>query len=163
MQSPTRRDEAVVNLDVPGSPEEAVVGLLMQAGRKLRTRHQEDQVEPSCFPLVKHLMFNDAMRVSDLAAKVDLDISTVSRQVKSLEDKGIVERAHDPADGRASLVQLSAEGRDVMQAAFQRRFARIKNVLAPWTERDRAELQRLLTRLTADLREANEHEESRSY
>ena len=88
--------------DEPATPEEAVIGLLMQAGRKLRTRHPEDQVDPSTFPLAKALMCHREMRVSDLAAKVELDASTVSRQIKQLEDKGIVERTTDPADGRAS-------------------------------------------------------------
>src|SRR5690349_3009588 len=88
----------------PATPEEAVIGLLMQAGRKLRTRHPADTVDPSTFPLAKALMCHEAMRVSDLAARIELDASTVSRQIKQLEDKGIVERTADPADGRASLV-----------------------------------------------------------
>ncbi|HET6626792.1 MAG TPA: MarR family transcriptional regulator [Nocardioidaceae bacterium] len=162
MQS-TPQSEGSERFDDPTSPEEAVIGLLMQAGRRLRTRHPEDQVEPSCFPLAKHLMFHDAIRVSDLAAMVHLDASTVSRQVRTLEDKGIVERTDDPADGRASLIRISDDGRAVMQAAFQRRFQRITHALEPWSDHDRAELQRLVTRLAADLRESHEHEESRSH
>jgi DNA-binding MarR family transcriptional regulator len=142
--------------ETPSSPEEAVIGLLMQAGRRLRTRHPDDQVDPSTFPLAKQLLCHDAMRVSDLAAKVGLDASTVSRQIKQLEDKSIVERTHDPADGRASLVKLSDEGRATMQEAFRRRFERIKDVLGPWSDRDRYELQSLLTRLADDLRSAND-------
>ncbi len=144
----------------PQSAEEAVIGLLMQAGRRLRTRHPEDQVDPSTFPLAKQLMFHDAMRLSDLAAAVELDASTVSRQVKQLEDKGMLERTPDPADGRASLIRISPEGRLIMQAAFRRRFERIKSVLEPWSQRDRELLQKLLIRLAADLREANDLQES---
>lgn len=136
-----------------------MISLLMQAGRRLRTRHPEDQVDPSTFPLAKRLMFCGPMRVSDLAAAVELDTSTVSRQIKQLEDKGIVERTADPADGRASLVQLSDSGRSVMQAAFQRRFRRIQAVLEPWSQRDRETLQRLLTRLADDLSVANDDSE----
>jgi DNA-binding MarR family transcriptional regulator len=147
--------------DQPRTPEEAVVALLMAAGRRLRTRHPEDQVDPSCFPMAKHLMFH-SMRVSDLAAKIELDTSTVSRQIKHLEDKGIVERAADPADGRASLVRLTDEGRAAMQSAFHRRFERIKRVLEPWSERDKETLQELLIRLATDLREASDDEESGS-
>lgn len=146
--------------EAPTTPEEAVIGLLMQAGRRLRTRHPEDQVDPSTFPLAKQLMCHDAMRVSDLAAKVELDASTVSRQIKQLEDKGIVERTSDPADGRASLVRLSDEGHRSMQAAFRRRFQRIQQALEPWSQRDRDLLQKLLTRLAADLRDANDLQES---
>ncbi|MBA2559334.1 MAG: MarR family transcriptional regulator [Propionibacteriales bacterium] len=142
----------------PRSPEEAVIMLLMQAGRRLRTRHPEDEVDPSTFPLAKQLMCYDAMRVSDLAARVGLDASTVSRQIKQLEDKGIVERTADPADGRASLVQLSAAGHATMQSAFRRRFQRIQEVLVAWSERDRTQLQRLLTRLANDLGDANDRD-----
>jgi len=133
-----------------------VVGLLMQAGRRLRTRHPDDTVDPSCFPLAKRLMHADAMRVSDLAIDVELDTSTVSRQIKQLELKGIVERTTDPDDGRASLVRLTDEGRSTMQAGFRRRFERIQAVLEPWSERDRQQLQRLLTRLTHNLAAAND-------
>lgn len=133
-----------------------MVGLLMQAGRRLRTRHPDDTVDPSCFPLAKRLMHADAMRVSDLAIDVELDTSTVSRQIKQLELKGIVERTTDPDDGRASLVRLTDEGRSTMQAGFRRRFERIQAVLEPWSERDRQQLQRLLTRLTHNLAAAND-------
>jgi DNA-binding MarR family transcriptional regulator len=142
----------------PQSPEEAVIMLLMQAGRRLRARHPGDEVDPSTFPLAKQLMCNNAMRVSDLAARVGLDASTVSRQIKQLEDKGVIERTPDPADGRASLVQLSSKGRTTMQSAFKRRFERIETALVPWSERDRKRLQALLTRLANDLREATDRE-----
>jgi DNA-binding MarR family transcriptional regulator len=145
-------------LRAPSSPEQAVLFLLMQAGRRLRTRLSDDLVEPSCFPLVKELMGSDALRVSDVAASVGLDTSTVSRQIKQLEGVGIVERTPDPADGRASLVRLTATGRSTMQAAFERRFQRIHAVLQHWSDDDRAQLQSLLTRLAADLASANERE-----
>ena len=144
----------------PESPEEAVIVLLMQAGRRLRTRHPEDQVDPSTFPLAKQLMCHDGLRLSDLAAKVELDASTVSRQIKQLEDKGIVERTPDPDDGRASLIRITPHGQQIMQAGFRRRFERIKSVLEPWSERDRDRLQELLTRLASDLRDANDLQES---
>jgi DNA-binding MarR family transcriptional regulator len=144
----------------PQSPEESVIMLLMQAGRRLRTRHPEDEVDPSTFPLAKQLMCSEGLRVSDLAARVGLDVSTVSRQIKQLEDKGIVERTPDPADGRASLVRISATGRAVMQAAFRRRFERIKAALEPWSDDDRRRLQDLLTRLATDLAAANDRDVS---
>jgi DNA-binding MarR family transcriptional regulator len=142
----------------PRSPEEAVIMLLMQAGRRLRTRHPMDQIDPSSFPLAKQLLDCDAMRVSDLAACVELDTSTVSRQIKQLEDKGIVERTADPDDGRASLVRLSESGRETVIAGFRRRFARIQAALEPWSADDRALLQTLLTRLATDLREAQDRD-----
>jgi DNA-binding MarR family transcriptional regulator len=146
----------------PGSPEAALVLLLMQAGRRLRTRHPEDLVDPSTFPLARHLMASDGLRVSDLACRVGLDVSTVSRQIKHLEDKGYIERAADPDDRRASLVRLTDEGTSTMRAAMQRRLDRISAALAHWSARDRKALQTLLTRLAADLAGANDDAESGS-
>lgn len=151
-------DGQVRGTDEPSSPEEAVIMLLMQAGRRLRTRHIEDSVDPSTFPLAKQLFGSEGMRVSELATRVGLDASTVSRQIKQLEDKDICERTPDPADGRASLVRLSESGREIMVAAFRRRFARIQGVLEPWSDSDRALLQHLLTRLAADLGEASDRD-----
>ncbi len=132
--------------------------LVMQAGRRFRSRHPEDEVDPSSFPLAKQLMCHDAMRVSDLATRLGLDASTVSRQIKQLEDKGMVERTTDPADGRASLVQISASGEEIMLSAFRRRYERIRAALAPWTESDRHKLQVLLTRLAQDLAAASDRD-----
>jgi DNA-binding MarR family transcriptional regulator len=146
----------------PATAEEAVVGLLMQAGRKLRTRHPEDQVDPSTFPLAKMLMCHREMRVSDLATKVELDASTVSRQIKQLEDRLLVERTADPADGRASLVRLTPLGEEQIQAAMRRRFLRIKSALDSWDDADKDALRILLNRLANDLRDANDLDETRS-
>jgi DNA-binding MarR family transcriptional regulator len=98
------------------------------------------------------------MRVSDLASCVELDTSTVSRQIKQLEDKGIIERTADPDDGRASLVRLTDHGRETVIAGFRRRFDRIKAALEPWSDADRASLQALLTRLASDLRDAQDRD-----
>lgn len=100
----------------------------------------------------------DAMRVSDLAANIGLDASTVSRQIKQLEALGVVERTADPADGRASLVKLSSQGRATIQAGFERRLKPIQAVLEPWSAKDRAVLQQLLTRLATDLASANDRD-----
>jgi DNA-binding MarR family transcriptional regulator len=142
----------------PQSPEEAVIMLVMEASRRFRSRDPEDQVDPSSFPHAKQLMCHDAMRVTDVATRLGLDASTVSRQIKHLEDKGLVERTPDPADGRASLVQISAAGQASMQAAFRRRYERIRAVLEPWTDDDRARLQELLTRLADDLAAASDRD-----
>jgi DNA-binding MarR family transcriptional regulator len=162
MQGNPGRAPGLPLLAEQGTPEAAVVMFLMQAGRRLRTRHPEDAVDPSTFPLARNLMTSGAMRVSDLAARCELDVSTVSRAVKQLEDKGYLERTADPGDGRAWLVQLTDEGVRIMREAMRRRLDRISAALSDWSEEDRAHLQRLLTTLAADLAAANDQAESRS-
>lgn len=147
--------------DLPASPEESVMGLLMQLGRMLRTRYPEDAVEPSCFPLAKPLL-RGPLRISDLANRCGLDTSTVSRHIKLLEDRGIVSRKPDTDDGRASLVSFTQEGSELIRAAFRRRMERIGAVLEPWSDSDRSKLRTLLVRLAADLRQANDDHDAAS-
>lgn len=61
----------------------------------------------------------DGLRIIDLCEDALLTQAGVSRLVGRLERKGLVERSGDPDDGRASRIQLSAEGR-----AVQRRVGR---------------------------------------
>lgn len=51
------------------------------------------------------------LRMQDLAERVVLSRSRVSRLVDELERDGYVERRADPDDGRATLAHMTAEGR----------------------------------------------------
>ena len=51
------------------------------------------------------------LRMQDLAARVVLSRTRVSRLVSELERVGYIERVPDPDDGRATLARITAEGR----------------------------------------------------
>jgi DNA-binding MarR family transcriptional regulator len=57
------------------------------------------------------------LRMQDLAARAVLSRTRVSRIVGELEQVGYVERRPDPDDGRASLVALTADGREALRRA----------------------------------------------
>ena len=86
------------------------------------------------FHLVRRLADSGPARASDLAQLVCLDLSTVSRQVASLEHLGLVERRPDPLDGRASLLLLSPKGRRVSTRLSQARRTMFAEILAEWPE-----------------------------
>jgi DNA-binding MarR family transcriptional regulator len=92
-------------------------------------------------------------RPSDLAVGLGLDVSTVSRHVRALEEIGYVARAGDPDDRRAALLDLTASGRAVLAAALAARRAVLDRALADWSEADRRALATLLIRLGDDLAE----------
>ena len=54
-------------------------------------------------------------RLGALAQAFGLDPSTITRQVQSLEQAALVVRSTDPSDRRASLLDLSEEGRSVLR------------------------------------------------
>ena len=91
------------------------------------------------------------MRLWDLAVDVCLDVSTMSRHVRALEERGYVERTVDPADARASLLTLSAAGRKVLDTAWASRRAWIDRSLADWSAEDRRILADVLERFAEAL------------
>lgn len=133
------------------TPEDALILLMMQVGRRLRSRHPDDEIEPSIMPVLHALKCQDSIRLSDLAARLHLDASTISRHIRQLEDIGLVERSGDPDDRRATQVAITDHGRRLLTASMNRRLEELREVLANWTDRDRGTLQRLVTKLATDL------------
>lgn len=91
------------------------------------------------------------VRLSDLAASLELDLSTVSRQVRQLVEGGLVSRQSDPDDGRATRLTLSVRGRAVLEAVKAARRNVLAGTLAEWSAEDRATLAEAVGRLAADL------------
>lgn len=81
----------------------------------IRSRSGVD-LERSLHPIVVLLGERGRMRTSELADALALQSSTISRHVARLVDAGLVERAEDSADGRASVLSLSPEGRTTCDA-----------------------------------------------
>ncbi|MFD5428470.1 MarR family winged helix-turn-helix transcriptional regulator [Streptomyces sp. NPDC127084] len=117
------------------------------SGEMARQVHPE--LEPAAYGLLVRLEECGRQRATDLAVYFGVGKATMSRQLRALEQLGIVAREPDPADGRASLVRLTDEGlarfRDVRNA---RRQTYVRK-LADWDRGEVAELARLLHQLNA--------------
>lgn len=135
----------------PATAEEAVLTAMMSLGRRLRQRFADDQIDFSSLPLLKTLQCDGPLRLSVLATRLELDASTVSRHVRHLEDRGLLVRADDPEDRRASRVTVSERGKACLEEAAKTRRAMIASVLDHWTDDDREQLRVLLTRFQGDL------------
>ena len=79
----------------------------------------------------------EPVRPSDLAEQMHLDLSTVSRHVTGLVDRGLLERAADPDDARAQLVRLTPAGDDVFTTIVESRAASIGDAVRHWSTNDR--------------------------
>ena len=91
------------------------------------------------------------LRPTALSGLLDVDLSVVSRQIRSLEDGGFVSRTPDPADARATLISATTTGREAFEAIAQRRTEVLAEVLVDWPEQDVAEFGRMLTRFNLEL------------
>jgi DNA-binding MarR family transcriptional regulator len=139
----------------PATTEDAIMGLLLVLGRRMRGRMAEDSLDFSLVPILKVLAHCGAMRLSALAATLELDASTVSRHVKQLEDRGLLERTSDPDDGRASQIACSGQGEAALAEHFGRRVALISTVLDSWGPQDREALRSLLDRFNRQIADAS--------
>jgi len=135
----------------PDSPEEAVLLMVMQIGKRMRQRQPGDEVDPATVPILHVLSCTGAIRLSDLAHRMQLDASTVSRHARQLEERGLISRTGDPEDRRASRVEVTELGQQTVETAFEQRKQLIGRVLQSWPAEDLATLQRLAGRFVADL------------
>jgi DNA-binding MarR family transcriptional regulator len=81
-----------------------------------------------------------------------MDPSAVGRQVRQLEEAGLLVRSTDPDDRRVTRVRATPKGRAVRRRLADAGRAHVAEALAEWTAHDRQELARLLGRLVDDLR-----------
>jgi DNA-binding MarR family transcriptional regulator len=132
----------------PATAEEAVMTATVRVGKRLRQRLPGDEFDFSSLALLKTVALDGPMRLSAVATALHLDASTVSRQVRSLEDRGLLERTTDPDDGRASRVTVTSQGLRSLEEGGARRRALIGEVLADWDDADRETLRALLHRLS---------------
>ena len=125
---------------------------LMSAARAGAPALQVD-IDPGTYS-VMFLIWRGETRMSDLATRLHADISTMSRQVSALTDRGLIERRPDPHDGRAQVLALTDAGKEFVLALRARRDAWLDSVLAHWTPEERDQLSACLRRLGDDV-EAN--------
>ncbi|MBA2944489.1 MarR family transcriptional regulator [Streptomyces sp. PSKA54] len=117
------------------------------SGEMAREVHPE--LEPAAYGLLVRLEECGQQRATELAAYIGVGKATMSRQLRALEELGLVAREPDPADGRAWLVHLTDEGRVRFRTVRDARRARYVRQLANWDRKEVAELARLLHQLNA--------------
>ncbi|MCW2683119.1 MAG: transcriptional regulator, MarR family [Blastococcus sp.] len=139
---------------------EREVGLLLRRGRAITgrlARELHPELDGAAYGLLALLQDAGPLRASDLVTRLGLDKSTVSRQVSSLVELGLVDRAADPVDGRAQVLTPSADGAERLTRIREVRRARWEADLADWPGEDVARLGELLARLNG-IGEAREAE-----
>lgn len=95
---------------------------------------------------------HERLTIGDLARHLDVDQSTISRQVRPLEKQNLLQREPDPDDGRISWLHLTDAGTRLLARVEAVARNDFEVALAGWGADDRARLTELLDRLRVDLR-----------
>jgi DNA-binding MarR family transcriptional regulator len=129
---------------------EREIGLLLRRARAISTRLAAElhpDLDGAAYGLLALLQDAGPLRASDLVTRLGLDKSTVSRQVATLVELGLVDRTADPVDGRAQVLTPSAEGSARLERIRAARRARWEADMSDWPADDVARLADLLGRL----------------
>ncbi|MBB2892877.1 MarR family winged helix-turn-helix transcriptional regulator [Flexivirga oryzae] len=148
----------------PGGPDDqpSLSHLVMHAARALR-RSSRSELEPfGLTPSQGRALGVVARygatppRLGDIAARLDIAPRSATEVVDDLQERGLVERAPDPADRRAVTIRLTDEGRVLRQRIEQVRARRGDEFFGHLSPEQRDTLRDLLQQALAP-HEASRH------
>jgi DNA-binding MarR family transcriptional regulator len=84
---------------------------------------------------------------SDLAKELDVNQSTITRQIQALEDEGDVVVSADPKDQRACIIRLTNPGQNKLRELTNFGLGRFSKFVADWDAEEVRTLTRLLLKL----------------
>ncbi|ARK05424.1 MAG: MarR family winged helix-turn-helix transcriptional regulator [Cellulosimicrobium funkei] len=125
------------------------LALLHAALRSVR-REASERLEPAGttpgqFRMLRFLSRCDGpCRLGAVASALDVAPRSVTSKVDDAEQAGLVRRTPDPQDRRATLVELTPRGREVVEQVGAERSSSAGTLLARLDAHERAELLRLL-------------------
>ena len=88
---------------------------------------------------------------SQLAASLLVATGTMTNRLDGLEERGLIRRIPNPDDRRSLEVELTAEGRRLVDEAVTAHVANEQQMLEPLSDRERGQLARITRKLLAHL------------
>jgi DNA-binding MarR family transcriptional regulator len=92
-----------------------------------------------------------SLRITDAAAQLGIDAPAVTRKAQQLERLGLVTRARDVDDARATRLRLTPAGHKMLKQYLLARHRWLATLLADWPADDCREFARLIRRFTDDI------------
>jgi len=127
------------------------IGRLLRVITHMRRHHGDLAVAH----VLVHLAETGPQRLGAIAHAVGTDPSTVSRQVATLVDAGLVQRRADPDDGRAQLLAVTEDGLRCCEKGRRKRVELVAAVMTGWPDESRRRLAELLGRFVDDLHDTD--------
>lgn len=118
-----------------------------------RARALHPDLQPATYLLLAHIAERGPVRSARVVEAFGIDKGAVSRQVHHLMELGLVERAPDPADGRASLLSVTDAARERLAEVQRQRLERFEERLGSWSDSDLRSFADALARYNASLEE----------
>ena len=118
----------------------------------IRSERSGVALSPAAGAVLRHVVDGGPVRPGALADQARMQPPALTRQLKSLEADGCIERVAAPTDRRGALVRATRRGRSLVHRLEAADDQIIGEQLASWTSSDLTLLVDLLDRLVHDLR-----------
>jgi DNA-binding MarR family transcriptional regulator len=115
----------------------------------------------STLSLLQVINGKKGIRPSEIADVQQVHPSLVTRQIRDLEDAGLVNVAADPADRRSCLVTLLPAGSDELRRLEQFGLKRFEQIVRDWEPEDVRTLSDMLGKLRTSMTALTAQEERR--
>lgn len=133
---------------------EREIGVLLRRVRRViatRAAMVHPDLQPAAYLMLAYLTERGPQRSSAIADRLEVDKGAVSRQVQHVVDLGLVERTPDPADGRASILAVTAAGRQRFDEVNVVRRRILDERLGDWDDDELALFTAQMVRYNASL------------
>jgi DNA-binding MarR family transcriptional regulator len=140
----------------PEDVQELVTALFTVSGGLERARRRIP--DAAALALLYAVAARERARPSELAAELGVHQSSVTRQIRVLEDAGRVAVTADPDDRRSCFIALTAAGRAELDRLTQIGLGRFATFVADWDAEDVRTLARLLFKFERSKRAVAERE-----
>jgi DNA-binding MarR family transcriptional regulator len=98
--------------------------------RRMRTQRAVDSMSDGQFAVLAGLSIHGAHTLTELADRERVSAPAMNRTVNCLQDAGYISRSADENDGRKVVIDLTDEGRAVVDETARRRDAWVEEALA---------------------------------
>jgi len=112
------------------------------------------RLDRALFPLLIGIDRFGPVGVVELAAGMNRDHTTVSRQLAKLEGLGLIARVESSDDRRTRRAAVTREGKAMSRRIDAAREKMFRAIFKDWPPEDVAELTRLMAKFAAAMREA---------
>jgi DNA-binding MarR family transcriptional regulator len=141
----------VVEQRTPAEADESLTEAFWSLARRLRHASQQAMAQwdlnPSQARALRVLDRHGVMRPSALSERLRIAARSATEVIDDLEAKALVRRSPDPHDRRATLVELTEEGRRLGQQIRSARGTEADRIFDKLSASDRAHLTRILKKL----------------
>jgi len=132
------------------SVQASVARLLRWSSRRTHRRllfgPDADDLSPNDVWLLDTVDDNGPVRLSDLASWQGVDKSTITPQVRRLEQRGLLQRTISASDRRSAMIALTAAGRALQRHRATAGAALIDDLIQDWSQQDRRAFSTLFGR-----------------